>query len=346
MKVTKIDLQPIDMCYGVSVMERDGVPHVFFASEAKDGACVSYKLPELENGQTIWTEPGGCMSMVPVPGRKDEFFAIQKFYRLWDWEGAELVWVRPDGKGGYAVKTMAVLPYLHRFDFLERDGSVYLIACTVAAHKKELADWSRPGAVHVAKLPADLNNGLRLTTLRNDFFKNHGYAHIEWNGNQAGFVTCHNGAFVFTPPTASGSSWTIEQLMDEHISDADMIDIDGDGEMEIATIEEFHGDKFRIYKKIDGRYQMVFQHPEIADFYHVVKRATLAGKPGFVGGGRMGKKQLFFVCPNNAKDGFDVHTLDEGFGPSNAAITYMDGYALVCAANRECGQAAVYRVEP
>lgn len=343
MKVTKRNLQKLDMCYSVSIMPHNGEPHVFFASEAKNGDCVAYDLPAMQTGQVIWSEPGGCMSMVPIPGRAGEFFAIQKFYRLWDWEGAELVWARPDGNGGYTVKTMANLAYLHRFDFLERDGEIYLIACTMAAHKTELADWSQPGAVYAAKLPENLNDGLSLTALRSDLFQNHGYSHIQWKGHDSGFVTCRNGAFVFTPPEKGGSTWAIEQLVDIPISDADMIDIDGDGQPEIATIEAFHGDLFRIYKQIGGRWEKVFEHPEIADFYHVVKRGVIAGKPSFIGGGR-GKREQLFVIQHDG-DSFGICTLDEGEGPSNATIANMDGYDMIFAANRNSGFATAYRVE-
>ena len=339
MIVTKKDLSPLDGCYSVSVMEHKGKPHVFFASDAKDGDCFAWDLPDMKTRERIWSSPGGCMSMVSIPGRPDEFFTIQKFYRLWDWEGAELVWVKPDGKGGYSLKTMATLPYLHRFDFLDSDGTVYLLAATLAAHKKEVADWSEAGTVYVSQLPANLDNGLTVIPLREDLFQNHGYSRIEWNGRNAGLITCCNGAFVFTPPI-NGGEWTVEQLMDIPISDADMIDIDGDGELEIATIEAFHGDRFRIYKKIGGQYKMIFEHPEIADFYHVVRRGVIGGKPVFIGGGRGGKEQLFVVHYDGSS--FGIITLDEGEGPSNAATANIDGHDIIFAANRNSGFATAY----
>lgn len=350
MRIEKQNLSALDQCYSVSVMEHNGAPSVFFASEARDGACLAWDIPGLKNRQTIWTEPGGCMSMVPIPGRQNEFFAIQRFYRLWNWEGAQLVWVKLTDDGETFMKPMVNLAYLHRFDFLCSEGEVYLIACTVADRKSSLEDWSCPGRVYVAKLPQNLEDGLELTTLRDGLYQNHGYARIRWQGREAGLVTCRNGAFVVTPPTGRSQigqsrDWQVEQLLDIPISDADMIDIDGDGQPEMATIEAFHGDRFRIYKKIDGAWRMVFQHPEIADFYHVVKAGVIAGCPVFVGGGRGGKQQLFLVRQDGPGADFEVVTMDEGSGPSNVAIAGIDGMDMVFAANRQSNYATVYKIK-
>ncbi len=68
--------------------------------------------------------------------------------------------------------------------------------------------------------------------------------------------------------------------MDWPISDIAAIDIDGDGELEYATIEPFHGSYFRVYKLIDGASRQVYEHPEVSEFYHVVVGTTLAGQAG------------------------------------------------------------------
>jgi hypothetical protein len=76
-----------------------------------------------------------------------------------------------------------------------------------------------------------------------------------------GLVTCEEGAFEVTPPQTPGGEWTVTQFMDWPISDISAIDIDGDGELEFATIEAFHGEYFRVYKKIDGVLQEGLRAP-------------------------------------------------------------------------------------
>lgn len=344
MKIIKHDLERIEGCYSTTVMDMCDVKSVFFASEM-DERCVAYNLPEFTKRKEIWGHPGGTMSMVAVPGRKNEFIAIMKFYRLWDWEQAELVWVKLVGEE-YQVKELITIPYVHRFDCLTNEnGEVYIIACSTASHKNSYEDWSCPGKVYAARLPDDLSGGLKMNVIREGLTQNHGYSRISWNGKQTGLVTCKEGGFLFTPPTNNNDDWIVEQILTQPTSDADAIDIDGDGVLEIATIEAFHGNKFRIYKLINGKYEMIFQHPEIVDFYHVVHAATIAGIPSFIGGGRGGRAKLFIIQKGEKND-FVVTDIDEEEGPSNVAIVNMQDYDFIFTANRNTGYATVYKIEP
>lgn len=344
MKFLKKVLEQQDHCYAVNVMQADEEPYVYFAAENK-GGCFAWDCTTLTKRKSVWEQPGGTMSLVAIPGKTGEFLAVQKFFRLYEWEEACLVWVHPDGNGGYRVKELFTLPYLHRFDLLERNGNVWLICCTLAAHKQTREDWSHPGSVYAAVLPDDLEMPVELLALREDFYQNHGYARVKQNGYDVGLVTCGQGVFLFTPPEALGGTWLVEQLMDQPTSDADLIDIDGDGEKEIATIEAFHGRYFRIYKRCKEGWKKVFEHPEVSDFYHVVKAGFLCGHPVFIGGCRRGKQQLFLVQYNKEKQNFEITTVDEGVGPSNVVIYNGSQQDCIFAANREASHAAVYFVK-
>lgn len=344
MKFTKQILEEQDHCYAVNVMESDGEPYVFYAVENR-GNCLAWDCATLTKRKVVWDQPGGTMGLVAIPGKPGEFLAIQKFFRLYDWEEACLVWVIPDGAGGFQVKELFTLPYLHRFDLLERNGKVWFIGCTLAAHKQTREDWSIPGSVYVAPLPEDAGQPFELTELRNDFFQNHGYTRIKKEGSDCGIVTCEQGVFVFTPPSDADGEWTVEKLMSQPTSDAALIDIDGDGEAEIATIEAFHGRYFRIYKRMEGVWTKVFEHPEVSDFYHVVKAGILCGKPVFVGGCRRGKQQLFVVTYNSSIGEFEITTVDEGVGPSNVALYNGPSGDFIFSANREAAMAVVYPAE-
>jgi len=133
--------------------------------------------------------------------------------------------------------------------------------------------------------------------------------------------------------------------MDWPISDIAAIDIDGDGELEFATIEPFHGSHFRVYKRDAGAYRMVYQHPEVSEFYHVVTGTTLAGKPVFVGGCRRGRQQLFYV--HALQDDplvLQAEVIEEGVGPSNVHVMHEPGRDIIVSANREKAEAALYIV--
>lgn len=344
MKYTKKNLAELDHCYAVNVMDVQGEPYAFFAAE-NHGPCFAVDCASGGHRLEVWQQPGGTMGMVPIPGRSGEFLAVQRFFRLYDWEEACLVWVKPDGMGSFAVRELFTLPYLHRFDILERSGKLWLVVCTLAAHKQTREDWSTPGSVYVAPFPQDWDESIQLQKLLGDCYRNHGYARQHQKGYDVGIVTCDSGVFEITPPGNSEGAWQVSQLATMAASDADFVDIDGDGELEMATIEPFHGQYFRIYKRVNGCYQQVFQHPEVTEFYHVVKAGTLAGKPCFVGGCRRGLQQLFVITWDAQQQRFVVDTVDSGVGPSNVCLYHGPKGDVIYSANRESAQAAAYAVE-
>jgi hypothetical protein len=70
------------------------------------------------------------MSIVPVPGREGEFLAVQGFYPGYDAAGTQVASARLI-HDEWRVAPLFALPYLHRFDILERNGTRYLICCTL-----------------------------------------------------------------------------------------------------------------------------------------------------------------------------------------------------------------------
>jgi hypothetical protein len=188
---------------------------------------------------------------------------------------------------------------------------------------------------------------LRIRVLKDGLRKNHGYARLLENGAMRGLVGCEEGAFAVAPPRTPDGGWEIRQFMDWPISDISAIDIDGDGELEFATIEPFHGEYFRIYKKIDGRFRKVFEHPEVTEFYHVAVGATLAGEPVFIGGCRRGQRQLFYVrAKRKTPLELEAVLIEAGVGPSNVYVVHEPGRDIIVAANREKAEAALYFVTP
>ena len=338
-------------CYSVASFAAQGEIKVFYATEG-EGACYAFSGPDCSVKETVWSEPGGTMGMVPVPGRDGDFLAVQRFFRLYQWGEACLVWVEAVPGGGWRVHPLFTLPYLHRFDILRgADGRCHLLVCQLAKGKDTREDWSRPGCIYTAPMPSSWDEPIRLTPLKNDIFQNHGYCRVTVNDRERGLVTGREGVFLVTPPRTEDREWELRRLLDRPVSDAAFADIDGDGEDEMACLEPFHGNVFRVYKNIGGSYRCVHELDDHSDFYHVVWGGKLAGKNVFIGGCRRGSKLLFALSMENGA--FTYHRIEGDVGPSNVAVLHATldnahithGRDCILSANREIAEAALYYVE-
>ncbi|GHU28496.1 hypothetical protein AGMMS50256_10880 [Betaproteobacteria bacterium] len=341
MKIEKRFLTTLNRCYACNSIEVDGQRRILLATEG-EGACLAWSAPDYTKSYVVWDSPGGTMSIVPIHGTNGEFLAVQKFFRMFNWEEAKVVHVRPLA-GGYEVTDILHLPYIHRFDLLTAGKHHYFIGCTLATTKTAKEDWSNPGKIWIGEYKGV--GPLSISVLKNGITQNHGYSRLLRDGVMRGLITGREGAFEVTPPLTPDGQWTVQQFMDWPISDISAIDIDGDGELEFATIEEFHGQYFRVYKKINGRFVKIFEHPEATEFYHVVVGATLASEPVFIGGCRRGKQQLFYVRTKQKTPlELEAVLIEEGVGPSNAYVLHEKGRDIIVAANREKAEAALYFV--
>ncbi|MEI6874244.1 MAG: hypothetical protein WCL50_03840 [Spirochaetota bacterium] len=344
MTIEKKFLAELPRCYATASIVIDGENTVLLATEG-EGACLAFSGKDFDRMRRVWDGPGGTMSMVPIPGRQGEFLAIQKFFKLFQWDEAILVWVKPGSGGGFSVRQILRLPYIHRFDLFEVDGSIFFLGCTLAEGKESRDDWSKAGKLYVGELGGDWDRPLELRVLKDGLFRNHGYSRSTWKGRYAGLVTSDEGAFAVSPPSARGGEWTVERFMDWPISDIAACDIDGDGELEYATIEPWHGQYFRVYKRRGGAFQRIYEHPEIAEFYHVVVGTELRGRPLIIGGCRRGSQHLFYLQATSGDPlSLEAVTIEDGVGPSNVAVLHEEDRDVIISANREKGEAALYFV--
>jgi len=341
MDIQKRFLTTMNRCYAASHIVVGGQTRLLLATEG-EGPCLAWSGADFEDEHVVWDGPGGTMSIVPIEGTDGEFLAVQKFFKMFQWDEAKIVHVRPV-TGGYRVSDLLHLPYIHRFDLLPVGDRHHFIGCTLSTHKDSKEDWSHPGQVWVGEYTGP--GALQPTLLKDGLTKNHGYSRLHRPEGWCSLVTCEQGAFEITPPALPGAAWSVRQFMDWPISDIAAIDIDGDGELEFATIEPFHGAHFRIYKRRGEGYEMIFEHPEVSDFYHVVVGTTLRGQPVFIGGCRRGRQQLFYVhARRRAPLELQAVLIDEGVGPSNVHVVHEPGRDVIVAANREKAEAALYFV--
>ncbi|MCC6990698.1 MAG: hypothetical protein IT181_16945, partial [Acidobacteria bacterium] len=219
MRFEKRLLGTMNRCYAAAHIVVDGRTRILLATEG-EGPCLAWAGPAYDEPHVVWDGPGGTMSMVPVPGTNGEFLAVQLFLRMFQWEQAKIVHVRPLAGGRYAVSDLLHLPYIHRFDLLEAAGRLHFIGSTLADAKDAKDDWSRAGKVYVGEYAA--GGPLDVHVLKDGITQNHGYSRLEPavpGACPASLVTGREGAFEMTPPAGAGQAWSVRPLMDWPISD-------------------------------------------------------------------------------------------------------------------------------
>lgn len=343
MKVDKKVLAELPKCYAIAPLRFHGEDCFLVAAEKVDRCLLFDAQGNIKD--TVWSQPGGVMSMRQLPGSDGAFLATHKFYSPNDSAEAKIVLAEP-GAHGWKVRTLVALPFVHRFDILESGGIAYLIACTLKSGHAGKDDFSSPGKVYAAALPQDLSaynesNPLPLTMIADGLTKNHGFCLIERDGVSSALISAQNGVFSYDPPAYKGGAWRIKQLLDTPTSDAVLVDFDGDGQDELLTIEPFHGDSVHIYKKSGDGFTPVYAY-EPAEFSHAIFGGTLLGQPAALVGHRKGARDLVLFHYDSADNAFKSLVLDHDVGPANVYCYEKDGKDIIISTNREIDEVAMY----
>lgn len=350
MKVEKKVISNLNKCYSLSPLEYKGQKCFLVAAEKHD-PCYLFA----EDGtklETVWTEPGGVMTMVPVPNGNGAFLATHQFYSPNDSANAKIVIATPVSENNWEIRTLCDAPFVHRFGILNRNGVNYLIVCCLKGHHEYKEDWRFPGACFAAVLPEDLSsfnadNQLKLECIKSGMLKNHGYSLVKKNGYDTAVIGCEEGAFQFAPPAAPGEDWEIKQLLSIPTSDAVLADFDGDGQLELGAIAPFHGASLVIYH-LDkhGNYvpQWKYGAPEAdTEMVHATWVCDLLGKPTWIVGWRKGTKDTIAIT----WDGGDYKTefIDRNTGCANALhFVNSQGQDVIVGTNREIDEVALYTI--
>lgn len=344
MKVTKKKISDLTLCYCVAPLVYQEKQHFLVASE-KEHECFLFDA-EGNLVDTVWEQPGGTMTIVQIPGSDGAFLATHKFYSPNNSKEAKIVLCTP-GDDGWTVRTLAELPYVHRFDILARNGVNYLLACCLKSGYEYKDDWRFPGVTYACVLPDDLiglpeDYELKLRPLRTGMLKNHGYSRDIENGVNTGIVTCDDGVYRFTPPAVPDGEWEIEKLLTAPVSDALLLDFDGDGQKELLTLSPFHGDTLAVYKKTGDSFEKVFEYAEKIPFAHAICRAEIDGETMAIIGHRKGDRDLLAV--RYGRDGYYTELLDHDVGSANVLFAKIAEKNIIISANREINEVAYYTV--
>ncbi|MGB8455979.1 MAG: hypothetical protein WCD89_27145 [Anaerocolumna sp.] len=348
MKVNKKVISNLSKCYSIAPLIYEGKEHFLVATEKVD-RCLLFDLDGNQE-DIIWTEPGGVMSMVQVPGSNGQFLATHKFYSPNDSKEAKIVIATPVSKGNWEVRTLVDLPHVHRFDIINRNGVNYLIACALKSGHAYKDDWSIPGKVYASVLPHDLSafkedNQLELKVIKDKMLKNHGYYRVKDKGIETSVISADCGVFQFIPPENTDGEWEVKELLNTPASDAVLVDMDGDGKKELAVLAPFHGDQISIYKQNNGKFEKVYDYAELTEFTHAIFGGMLCGKPAIVIGHRKAERNLLVFTYNDVTKEYQIQIIDEDCGPANVYHYIKDNKDIIISTNREIDEVAMYTLQ-
>lgn len=350
MNVEKKVISNLNKCYAMSELTYKG-EHCFLVAAEKHDPCYLFA----EDGtqlETVWTEPGGVMTMTPVPGGDGAFLATHQFYSPNDSAKAKIVIATPVSENNWEIRTLTDAPFVHRFGILNRNGVNYLIVCCLKSGHEYKNDWRFPGVCFGAVLPEDLSaynedNQLELKPIKTGMLKNHGYSLVKKDGYDAALVGCEEGAFLFNPPASPEGEWEIEQLLSVPCSDAVLADFDGDGKLELGCIAPFHGNSLVIYHLDEhDNYvpQWKYGRPEAeTEMIHATWVCDLLGKPTWIVGWRKGTKNTIAISWGEGD--YVTEFIDKNTGAANALkFVNKDGKDVIVCTNREIDEVAMYTI--
>ncbi len=342
MVLREIATHHLEKCYAINSITLDGKPHIVVAAE-KINKCLLFDQSGLLV-DTIWEEPGGTMSIVPLPDQSGAFLASQLMYSPNDSKEAKVVRVERRAKGSWKIDLYLELPFIHRFDILRTPTANYFIGATIKSDHAFKDDWSSPGKIWVGRMDTGFKTPPILTEYLGGLTRNHGFCKRSDHRGEYAVVSADEGVFAIYPPSGSETSWSHEQLLDTPTSDILFVDFDGDGEEEMLVISPFHGDEVSIYKMTNGQYQEVYRHPEPLPFAHALWTESIAGTPtAFLGHRKGPSRDLYAISWNGSTYQFEMMLKDVG-------STNLFGYRIgdthyLVSANREIDQIGFYEIE-
>lgn len=283
--------------------------------------------------------PGGVMSFVPVPGKENVFYSIMGLFPPFIGAEGGLFMHIKRGEEWETSKAMK-LPFAHRCDIINRDGKNYLFAVSVSRFKENPADWSKPGEIYQINL--DEKSGLPLIPklIDSSITRNHGMLKAKVNGLETLCVSGAEGIFYFE--LKGNGNWVLNRLFDKEVSEFGLIDLDGDGEDELVTIEPFHGEHLNVYKRTGGEWKQVFG--DTLSFGHGLSCGIFNGEPVIVVGNRRGSFTLDMFRPLDVKNGkFTREVMEEEAGPTQTQVFRVDGTDYILSANQKQNRVALYK---
>ncbi len=120
-----------------------------------------------------------------------------------------------------------------------------------------------------------------------------------------------------------------------------LVDLDGDGRDELVTIEPFHGNALRAYRRTPSGWR-TFWEAEL-EFGHGLLAGPFQGRPSLLVSSRAGAKELLLFQHDPATPARPRRVVVEaGAGAANALLVAHQGRDHILSANQAAGQIALY----
>lgn len=323
MKISHRVLAKIERGYSISLLPAVGsqLPSFLAGSEGED-RLVFFDAPDFRP-KVIAKSPGGYISVWPLfHGGRRLTLATTMFKPGFNGADASIRLYPLDGDECPASTLVGNLPYTHRITVAAHGGRQFLLASTLCAAKKDKDDWTQPGGIHMAEVPADPSQPWALRQVVPGLNKNHGmdYAELGRERRPGYLLSCMEGLFFMPLPDNPAGLWPIEQISADENSDAFAFDWDGDGEPEVFSISPFHGHMLSVHKKTAGGWRRTLIHDDLS-FGHIVWAGQLLGGPALLAGSRRNQRELRLYRPS-PDGGIDrqYQLIDEGIGPSQISV--------------------------
>lgn len=294
-------------------------------------------LYDMEGGRSELVSdcPGGVMSFVPLPGTDNQFYSAMGLFPPFVGAGAG-IYRHVKADGAWRTEKVIDLPFAHRCDIISREGVNYLFAASCSKFKENPDDWSRKGEVYVVRL--DEHGLAEKPELVFSIGRNHGMLKSVVNGRETIFVSGVDGIYYFD---MSDGKCEAVRYFDKEVSEFGLLDMDGDGQDELVTIEPFHGQMLNVYKRIGGNWELRFTD-ELA-FGHGLSCGMFRGKPVIVVGNRRGPLTLVMYTPQDLANGVVAkEVLEEGAGPTQTQVFTLNGTDYILSANQLKKEVALY----
>jgi hypothetical protein len=291
-----------------------------------------------EKAETVGDCPGGMMSFIPVPDHPDSFVTIMGLFPPFKGKTAGIYLHQKSGSDWKTVKALE-LPFAHRCEFISHRGNHCLIAAAVSKYKEDPADWSRPGIVQVVSLGDGPEPAWQSEIIDTGITRNHGMTKTEINGHETICVSGAEGIFSIVP--GQEDQWNVNSIFEKEVSEMTFIDLDGDGNREMVTVEPFHGNTLNIYKYSGSGWELRFS--DSLSFGHGLSSGVFNSTPTIVVGSRRGSFALETITVSDlAKGAVTRKVIEEDAGPTQTQVFSYGSVDYIMSANQGKNEVALY----
>jgi hypothetical protein len=333
MKLRKKKLFDFPQVYTASAFRLDGKLCVGAGPEVA-GEAVLMDVSS-RRSSVIAEGVGGMMCLIPFPQRSGRLISVMGLFP--PFKGLEAgIYVHSRRKEGvWQTAKMIHLPFAHRCETLTAGGRSLLFSATVSRHKSEPSDWSLPGQVCLTVIKEEEDDPWDYEVVIDKLYRNHGMLKTSFGQQEAVCVSGEQGIFALYP---EGGGIVTRQLFDREVSEFALVDMDGDGNKELVTIEPFHGHSLNVYTQSAGRWEKVYDSP--LSFGHGLSAGRLGGRPSVAVGNRSGDASLILLQTDGRR--ISSRLIESHTGTTQTQFFSHEGTDYLLCANQLKGEVALY----